>query len=672
MAMIRINRFGGIAPIMDAQKLPEPFGTLAFECLFDGGNIKPVAGKETLAITYGFQTYNRRSLFRLTDVQWLRWNGDVAAVKGPTPIVADYLSLGDDYRIYYAGAWNDDASTVVQWPQFTSRWRAVDNIDPSSYFDRPVYTYPLGVPAPQSVPTATASAAPFGIVTTIRATNPAQCECVAAHGLATGQRVRLSGLPGSGDGSELEGAQYAITVVDDTKFKLDSVDATEWTAGVPDGPPVDRTGLSATWTRVYADSEVEDRIYVYTYINAFGEEGMPSSPSSIATVGDGQTVDVGYDSATTITPSGAPAFQVAKARIYRTVSGSDSAQYLFVAEVDLSNPTPTYNDNVSVENLGEVLSTETYALPPSKLQGIVLHPNGFLVGFYGNTLCMSEPYLPYAWPTRYRKVLGANIVGVEIYGQTIVVVTDAEPQVGGATDPESLTLRAIEQVYPGTSRQGICSTGQSVVYISPVGLVTVDGNGARVVTKQYFSKSQWAEYTLCEVPDLYPSTLVYQDGRVWMGIQGYRVASFDMHDDGRIDVVSYSISPMTMFVDRKTDSLFIMDYHESVEANRRLHKFNYIGTARSYTWTSRRFHMPHEINMGAIQVFAISYGAGIRVELNSNENSKTQTVVVTSQAPVRLESGFLSRDWRVTIFGTSEVQGIHLAESIQELRDAAL
>ena len=377
------------------------------------------------------------------------------------------------------------------------------------------------------------------------------------------------------------------------------------------------------------------------------------------------------DTNPTVTPSNAPSFTVSAKRIYRSVSGSDSAQYLFVAEVAVA--TANYEDTVSVEALGEVLSTETYELPPSKLQGIKLHPNGFLVGFYDNVLCACEPYLPYAWPTEYRKTFGSAIIGIEIFGQTIVVITDGKPSVGTATDPASLNLREIEEVLPGTSRQGMCSTGRSVVFVSPVGLVVVDEGGAKNITKQYFSASQWATvYAMTISASDYPTTLEFQDGRLWMSVQGYALYSFDMHDDGRIDVVTYSAySPATMFVDRQNDALFIMDY-SLITADRRLHQFNKYGASRSYVWSSRRYHMPREINMGAMQVFATSYTGGISVTVTANEGSYSRTYTVTSQNPVRLQSGFLSRDWRITVTGTREIQGIHLAESIDELRQAAL
>lgn len=662
MAMIRIAQFGGIAPLMESQKLPEPLAYVASECIFDSGNLKSVAGKETLSISYPTQTYNKRSLFRLTDAQWLVWLGDVAALKGPTPIVPNYLTLGDDYRIYFAGAWDEPDGTTVQWPRFTTKYRALGNINPSSFFSTPAISYPLGVPAPLSVPTCTASAAPTGTVSAIRAQNPVTVECTTAHGLATGQRVILSGLPGTGDTEGMNGAQYAITKIDTTKFKLDSVDGSEWSGDV--------TGITGTWTRVYADTELEDRIYVYTYINEFGEEGKPSSPSMRVSVGDGQSVNVGMDSGGTVTPPNSPAFTVTKKRIYRSVSGSDAVQYKFVVELDIA--TATYADAIAVEALGEVLTTETYNLPPAKLQGIKLHPNGFLVGFQDNVLYCSEPYLPYAWPVAYRKTLNATIIGIEIFSDTIVVVTDSNPRIGSATDPASLTLREVEEVYPGTSRQGMVSTGRSVVYVSPVGLVTVDGGGARVLTKSYFSHQQWqGAYALTAAAEVYPTTLAFQSGRVWMAVKGTAVYSFDMKDDGRVDVVSYSLQPATLFVDLQTDSLFVMDYSET-ESGRRLFRFNKTGAYRSYTWSSKRFHMPREINMGCMQVFADSYSPGVSVSIISSLSGVTQNYTVTSQEPVRLQSGFLSRDWRVVLSGTVTVQGVHIAESMDELRQASL
>lgn len=652
--LIKVSDFGGIAPVNDRSKLPNYAARTALNCKFEGGNLHPrLAASEAYGITT--QIDDVKTIFQIGDNQFLRWYGIVSAVKGPTPIVRDYLTLGDDFRIYYAG----DTGHGTRWPRFTSKFRAMEDINISNFFDGPALEYPLGVPAPEAGPTCSASAAPSGTISAITVGAPPTCVCTAPHGLSTGTRVLLTGLPGSGSGSELNGVSFAVSVLGASSFKLDSVDTTEWEGAIAG---------AFTWTRVYADSEVEDRIYVYTYVNEFGEEGPPSAPSGIVSVGEGQSVSVVTSNAGTITPANSPQFTVTMKRIYRSVSGSDSAQYLFVAEqlVEVSS----YIDSVSVEALGEVLSTEDYALPPAYLENIVLHPNGFLIGNSGNRIYCSEPYLPYAWPTAYIKTLDHSVRGIAIYGSTVVVGTDNQPYVGSATDPASLTFRRLEEVYPCISGRSMVSTGGSVAFVAPNGLVVVDEGGARVATLQYYSVELWSVI----FNSLVSSTIAcaWHDGMLWL-TNGSETLSIDLQPE-RTNIAQHTFYPASMFVDRDDRTLYYVAKSNS-SANRKLMAFEGGSSYQTMDWYSKQFHTPREISMVCAQVFAESYdsgnGATLRLTVTATDGSSVN-YNVTSKRPFWLRSGFLSNEWSFAIRAATPVRSVQIAQSIEELRQAAL
>lgn len=652
--LIKVSDFGGIAPVNDRSKLPNYASRIAHNCKFEGGNLHPrLAAVEAYGVTA--QIDNVKTIYQIGDHQFVRWYGIVSVVRGPTPVVRDYLTLGDDFRIYYAG----DTGHGQRWPRFTSKYRAMSNMDIAEFFDSPAVEYPIGVPAPDAAPTCSASSAPSGTITTITKGSPPTCVCSAPHGLSTGSRVMLSGMPGSGDGSELNGVSYAISASGASSFKLDSVDTTEWDTDIAG---------AFTWTRVYSDSEVEDRVYVYTYVNEFGEEGPPSIASEIVSVGDGQSVTVGTATAGTITPADSPQFTVPKKRIYRSVSGTDAAQYLFVVEQDAA--LPTYVDSVSVEALGEVLSTEGYALPPAYLENIVLHPNGFIVGSSGNRIYCSEPYLPYAWPTAYIKTIDHAVRGIAIYGSTIVVGTDNQPYVGSATDPASLTFRKLEQVYPCVSGRSMVSTGQSVAFVAPDGLIVVDEGGARIATIQHYNAELWGLLFNSSVASTVASA--WHDGMLWI-TNGATTLSIDIQID-RINIATHQFVPSCLFADRDDRALYYVAKSDN-SANRKLMQFEGDFNYLQAMWQSKLFHIPREINMVCAQVFAESYDAGDGAVLQlsvSSSSGPTGTYNVTSGRPFWLQSGFLSNEWSFIIRAATPVRSIQIAQSIEELRQAAL
>jgi hypothetical protein len=94
-----------------------------------------------------------------------------------------------------------------------------------------------------------------------------------------------------------------------------------------------------------------------------------------------------------------------KIRLYRTASttaGVGAFQFVKEVEVDgITWATFTLTDDVADADLGEVCPSIHWYRPNGSMVGLVGMSNGIMVGFYGNTLCFSDPYLPHAWPTSY-------------------------------------------------------------------------------------------------------------------------------------------------------------------------------------------------------------------------------------------------------------------------------
>lgn len=105
--------------------------------------------------------------------------------------------------------------------------------------------------------------------------------------------------------------------------------------------------------------------------------------------------------------------------------------------------------------------------------------NGVMVGFRDNEVYFSEPYLPHAWPARYRLTVDYPIVALGSFGTTIVVATEGRPFLITGSHPESMSQLELDLIEPCVSARSMASMGHGVVYASRNGLVYV---GRRALT----------------------------------------------------------------------------------------------------------------------------------------------------------------------------------------------
>lgn len=346
-----------------------------------------------------------------------------------------------------------------------------------------------------------------------------------------------------------------------------------------------------TVTRVGTGASPETRVYVYTYVNAFGdveEESAPSPVSSSVLCGSGDTVTVtGFSTAPT------SHLNITKRRIYRSVSGSGATTFQFVAEIPLS--TTSFTDNVLAAGLGEQLATLEWTEPPSNLQGIKTLPNGFMAGFSGDSVYFSEVNAPHAWPIKYAISVGQQIVGIGVFGQSVAVMTKGFPYVISGISPESMSAEKLTIFEPCVSKQSITSDLSGVTYASPNGLVVIGPGQAGLVTKNVMLRDDFDVF--------HPISLksVYYAGK-YFGF--YSGSSSDLERGAFIldsnilntPLTTTSISTDAVFVDIDTANLYLVIGNQICQWEG--DPYNTI----PYEWISKEFVLTAPVNMGAIEV----------------------------------------------------------------------
>ena len=415
--------------------------------------------------------------------------------------------------------------------------------------------------------------------------------------------------------------------------------------------PVASTGTGVTPTSAFASGEVPDdvipdtRVYVYTYVSAYGEEGPPSDASTAVDVDPSQAVSL-----TNMATSPGGSYNVTAKRIYRSSTGTQSTAFQFVAEIPVANT--SYSDTVDQADLGEILQTEGWVAPPAAMKGLTLGANGIAAGFKDKTLYLSESFLPHAWPSKYQQTTEHAVVGIGAFQQSFAVLTTSYPYVLSGSDPGSMSMVKLEAPQACVSKRSICSTGTGVVYASPDGLVSIGVEGIRLLTAGLLNREQWQAYT--------PSSML---------IKQYNSKIYVFHATGLIvfDFTGESAS-MTVFdatanaayYDPISDSLFIALNGVGIL------KWD-SGSDLSYTWKSKLFTLPQPVNFGFAQVEADAYPVTCKVYAGG-VLKHTQTVA--NRNPFRLPSGFVDKDWEVQLEGTGQVFQFSMAQSIAELRIA--
>lgn len=250
---------------------------------------------------------------------------------------------------------------------------------------------------------------------------------------------------------------------------------------------------------------IEDRSYVYTYVSSIGEEGPPSSPSTIIQALDGDTINLsGFD----LGPEGNRSID--RVRIYRTNSTSVGTEFQFVTTVpftSIQEAGGNITDNILATNLGELLESQTWFPPDSEMQGITTMPNGMLVGFKDKNIYFCEPFQPHAWPPEYDQAVDYRVVGLAPFGNSVAVLTTGTPYVITGSHPRNANIRPYKINQACLYKESIATANDRVYYASPDGLVEIGVNGARLVTEPYTWKAEWAQFE--------PETMVgeFHDGK---------------------------------------------------------------------------------------------------------------------------------------------------------------
>ena len=407
------------------------------------------------------------------------------------------------------------------------------------------------------------------------------------------------------------------------------------------------------------DGEIkETRAYVYTYVTSFGDLDEESAPSP-AVIAEGYPSNTWNLSNFLTMPAGE--FNFKSIRVYRTAVGNASTNYLLTAEKLNTN---NFADSTAATALGEALPSLEWDNVPGcsgntdeirELQGLISLPNGVHAGFVGNDVYLSPAYRPHTFPQAYMNSVDYPVVALGALQSNLLVLTTGQPYMIAAADPENTTIQKVDINQSCASARSVAKFGNGVMYASPDGLVYIGIDGSRIATEDLFSRDKWQK--------LKPTTMhgCQFDGKYYGWFSGATLPGAPANGGFIFDGQNFTLTDVyatASFVDMVQDALF-------VAIGDRVHKWESAGTKLTYTWKSRLWQTPQEVNFSAAQVIAEDY-TDVSFKLYAN-GSLVHTEAVTSDLPFRLPSGFLATRFEIELTGTSTVLQAAMAESMEEL-----
>ena len=251
----------------------------------------------------------------------------------------------------------------------------------------------------------------------------------------------------------------------------------------------------------------------------------------------------GADKATTADTSGKKYHDVAE-------TPDDTARYF--GDPVLTNPFH-FIDDFLFSNLTVLLGSADNDAPPDNLQGLALAANGIFVGFFGNQICFSLPYQPYAWPIKFRLTTEYNIVALGVSSGFIVALTEENAyQVTGST-PQNMDIAKIDVPYPCLSKDSVVNMGFGIMFATYGGMaVYTPATGVDLITKFIHDWDTWNAA-------VDPTTVVgaYYNGKYF---GSHSAGSFIFEQDARIGgyFVSVDYTFSAAYADPDTNNFYFI------------------------------------------------------------------------------------------------------------------
>lgn len=664
MAIIGFQTFQGEVPKAPPNLLPEPAAQFASLCDFTRGNLRPLKG----ALSQFTAGLTVRSLYTDDGLKFYVWSNEAYPLKSPV--------INESYNRFY---WIDKSVSpsrlmVTQW--------SVTDFGLNAWASPPSNNkWWVGVPTPTQAPTLTVvprtalpdyPGASFVFrawweyngkrydQVTLSPTQVVQWQQYTFNEISKTAEVKNAEGEVTGGTPNDAVMVTEVTLNDNTGKAIFSLSGSPTdsypsrTSALPGGIElyIRKSGSQYTIDMVWG--AMDTRAYVYTVVNTFNEESAPSAAALISPTYIQQVQIQTYVPTFGTPPSGYRPYSTT--RIYRTFGSS--ANYVQINQEYVSGV--TWRDATTANNItGTGLTTLEWDVPPTGLTAIVQMPNGWMAGFSGNILYMSEPYRPSTWP--YKMTFPQTIRGICVGIQGLVVTTSEGCYVVNGVNPGSVTQMRLPVPQSGISQRSMTNVNGAVAFLSPDGIVLVQGSQATLdLSNKLFTREVWRTRYASELSNM---SLAYHDGFLVAASSNSFLGFMVRTDEGQGSTfTNYPVQTSCFYYVPALDTLYF-------STSNFVYSF---GTGNNYTlaWQSKDFIFPRLESFGAC--FLRSTGS-VTVQLYVDGTLYYSFSGGTGYHRIPAVSNGIdgrSRRWSVSIDGTSEVTEFYLAQTMAELKSA--
>jgi hypothetical protein len=418
-------------------------------------------------------------------------------------------------------------------------------------------------------------------------------------------------------------------------FAVTDYDGPVWeqtlTAGHTGNFPLKGGSITFTIDLNYVEARQRFYRYAVAYVDADDREGPPSEKSDLVIVQPGETI-----------PLTLPVSAGLKRRVYRNAQGGDK----FYLMHEMEDAGASWTDDGTAAP-GEELPpfgsfTESGVTVANDFRaGSVIHPAQFGAAFVNQTegdethgeLWLSDVYRLHAWPKENVVAFpeGERIVALAATGGQVLVFTRdysgttvSSPVTGkvyavSGGNPEAMQKYLLSDSAPLLSPASLVRRGQTVYWATHDGLAASTGGDVQIVTAGLFTRANWSAYS--------PATMTAY------AADGCLLLKPATGDGLRIDLAGEGAAVST--------------YSATLP-----------GTASSFTWKSRRFVLgsPAVLARGRVKA-----EGSVNVTFIRDGVADASPTSVTTDALFAI-GGAAARTWEFTIESAHKVHSVEFYE----------
>jgi hypothetical protein len=190
--------------------------------------------------------------------------------------------------------------------------------------------------------------------------------------------------------------------------------------------------------------------------------------------------------------------------------------------------------------------------------------------------------------------VGAPIVGLGVFGQSLVVCTTSNPYLISGSTPGAMTQEKLPLNEPCVSKKSIVGDQFGVLYASPNGVVSIAPGSMDVISRPLMTRDEWQNYG--------PTSIIgaiYQNMYMAFYESGTTKSCLVFMRGDSPPLITLENDAKAVFVDNTTANVYV------AQSDNKIYQLDGDTVNNMFfEWMSKKFIMPLPVNFAALKVQA--------------------------------------------------------------------